>query len=146
MINWQLFCCYCKWKYCHAKTTALKVMFSCPYLALCMSSTPFIFSSPSFSKYMSLLWRNTNQRRFQLRRESVDEPPPFLCSQPCFRASCLVLNHRKVSSFRTHQRRFHVFIRPPRKEKYEISNAPPSLRHLENLALCLFVFTEIFEC
>lgn len=81
-----------------------------------MSSTPFILSSLSFSKYMSLLWRSTNQRRFQFRRDSVDEPPPFLCSQPCFRASCLARNHRKVSSFRTHQRRFHVFIRPPGEE------------------------------
>lgn len=87
------------------------------YLAACMSSAPFILSSLSFSKYMSLLCRSTNQRRFQLRRDSVDEPPPFLCSQPCFKASCLARNHRKVSSLRTHQRRFQVFIRPPVEER-----------------------------
>lgn len=71
-------------------------------LAACMSSTPLSLSSPSLSKYMSLLCRRTNQRRFQFRRDSVEDPPPFLCSQPCFSASCLARNHRKVSSFSTH--------------------------------------------
>lgn len=82
-----------------------------------MSSAPFILSSLSFSKYMRRLWRSTNQRRFQLRRDSVDEPPPFLSSQPCFSASCLARNHRKVSSLRTHQRRFQELIRPPVEER-----------------------------
>lgn len=83
------------------------------YLAVRTSKVPLSLSSLSFSKYMSLDWRRTNQRFFQFLRDSVEEPPPFLCSQPCLRASCLERNHRKVSSLRTHQRRFQEFIKPP---------------------------------
>lgn len=83
------------------------------YLAVRTSMVPFSFSSPSFSKYISLDCRRTNQRFFQFLLESVDDPPPFLWSQPCLSASCLERNHKKVSSFRTHQRLFHVFIKPP---------------------------------
>lgn len=83
------------------------------YLAVRTSTVPLSFSSLSFSKYISLDWRRTNQRRFQFLLDSVEEPPPFLCSQPCLRASCLERNHRKVSSLRTHQRRFQEFIKPP---------------------------------
>lgn len=83
------------------------------YLAVRISKVPLSLSSLSFSKYMSLDWRRTNQRFFQFLRDSVEEPPPFLCSQPCLSASCLERNHRKVSSLRTHQRRFQEFIKPP---------------------------------
>lgn len=48
------------------------------YLAVWISMVPFSFSSLSFSKYMSFDSRKTNQRIFQLRRDKVDIPPPFL--------------------------------------------------------------------
>lgn len=51
---------------------------SIPYLAVRISMVPFSFSSLSFSKYMSFESRSTNQRIFQLRRDKVDIPPPFL--------------------------------------------------------------------
>ncbi|KAL0628762.1 Zinc finger protein [Plecturocebus cupreus] len=95
------------------------------YFAVRTSTVPLSFSSLSFSKYISLDWRRTNQRFFQFLLDSVEEPPPFLWSQPCLRASCLERNHRKVSSLRTHQRRFQEFIRPPVPPKIgKASNGP----------------------
>lgn len=81
-----------------------------------MSIVPFSFSSLSFSKYMSLESRRTNQRIFQFLRESVESPPPFLYSQPDFNDSCLERNHMKVSSFKTHQRLRHGIINPAVEE------------------------------
>lgn len=92
------------------------ILADCTYLAVRISSVPLSFSSLSFSKYISRDCRRTNQRFFQFLLDSVDDPPPFLCSQPCLSASCLERNHKKVSSFRTHQRRFHVLIKPPATE------------------------------
>lgn len=91
------------------------------YLAVRISSVPLSFSSLSFSKYISLDCRRTNQRFFQFLLDKVDDPPPFLCSQPCLRASCFERNHKKVSSFKTHQRRFQVFIKPPARKWEERS-------------------------
>lgn len=48
------------------------------YLAAQISMVPLSFSSLSFSKYISLDSRKTNQRIFQFRRDKVDIPPPFL--------------------------------------------------------------------
>ncbi len=94
-----------------------------------MSIVPFSFSSLSFSKYMSLESRRTNQRIFQFLRERVDRPPPFLYSQPDFNDSCLERNHMNVSSFRTHQRLRHGIIKPAVDEMQETKKTYTFIHH-----------------